>query len=417
MGVNNGASALVRQTGEIIEQMPGGMKLVDAVELLVAWGRANSVWPLVYATSCCAIEMMSTIAARHDLARFGYEVMRASVRQADMIILAGTINEKMAKNLVTLYEQMPAPKYIIAMGSCAISGGPFYYDSYAVVKGGDRLVPVDVYIPGCPPRPEALIQGIMQLQEKIKKEGRRNPWKVGGTLQVPFENLFVKAQEEWAVQEKQRDEELRKAREQYQKENPKSTAAKPARLKKETFPSPDRKKQTAKGLSNWTLLQMLQEKFPALTVSGHPDISPKAVAELGPEYILDLVIPAEQYRAFAEYVKNEARLSLDMLVQVTCVDWKEHFEVVVQLLSTRDGHKLFFRSQVAKNPENGDGELETISDLYRGAEWHEREIYDLFGVHFRNHPDLRRIFLENDFPGYPLRKDFEDPTRVVKRPY
>ncbi len=416
MGVNSGASVLVRQAGELIERAPGGIKLVDAVELLVAWGRANSVWPLVYATSCCAIEMMSTIAARHDLARFGYEVMRASVRQADMIILAGTINEKMAKNLVTLYEQMPAPKYIIAMGSCAISGGPFYYDSYAVIKGGDRLVPVDVYIPGCPPRPEALIQGILQLQEKIKKEGRRNPWKVRETLKVPFEDIFSKAQAEWAAQEKRKDEELREAREQFKRDNPASSAPKSARVKKEEFPVVPRRKPAAQGISNWTLLQMIQEKFPAIEVYSHPGITPKQVAELGPDYILDLIVQPEQYREFAEYVKNKQSLGLDMLIQLTCVDWKEHFDIVVQMLSCRDGHKLFFRSRAAKNVD-GDAEVETISDLYLGAEWHEREVYDFFGVRFRNNLDLRRIFLEKDFPGYPMRKDYDDPTRVVKRPY
>ncbi|MCW5205848.1 NADH-quinone oxidoreductase subunit NuoB, partial [Desulfobulbus sp. F5] len=417
MGMNSGASVLVRQSGELIDKLPGGIKLVDAVELLVAWGRANSVWPLVYATSCCAIEMMSTIAARHDLARFGYEVMRASVRQADMIILAGTINEKMAKNLVTLYEQMPAPKYIIAMGSCAISGGPFYYDSYSVVKGGDRLVPVDVYIPGCPPRPEALIQGILQLQEKIKKEGRRNPWKVRETLQVPFEDIFSKAQVEWAAQEKRKDEELREAREQFKRDKPANAAPKPARVKKEEFPVAPRRKPAAQGISNWTLLQLIHEKFPAVEVYGHPGVSPKQVAELGSDYILDLVVPPEQYREFAEYVKNEQSLGLDMLIQLTCVDWKDSFDIVVQMLSCRDGHKLFLRSRAEKNPATGDAEIASISDLYLGAEWHEREVYDLFGVRFRNNADLRRIFLDKDFPGYPLRKDFDDPTRVVKRPY
>jgi NADH-quinone oxidoreductase B subunit len=418
MGVSSsGASVLVRQTGELIEKLPGGMKLVDAVEMLVAWGRANSVWPLVYATSCCAIEMMSTIAARHDLARFGYEVMRASVRQADMIILAGTINEKMAKNLVTLYEQMPAPKYIIAMGSCAISGGPFYYDSYAVVKGGDRLVPVDVYIPGCPPRPEALIQGIMQLQEKIKQEGRRRPWKVRDTLKVPFEDIFSKAQAEWVEQEKRKDEELREAREQFKRNNLASSAPKSARQKKEEFPALSRQKPATQGISNWTLLQIIQEKFPTVEVYGHPGITPKEVAELGPDYILDLVVPPKQYRNFAEYVQQNQTVGLDLLIQLTCIDWKDYFDVVVQLLSCHDGHKLFFRSRAEKDPTTGDAEMETISDLYRGAEWHEREVYDFFGVRFQNHPDMRRIFLENDFPGYPLRKDYDDPSRVLKRPY
>ena len=150
---------------------------------------------------------------------------------------------------------------------------------------------------------------------------------------------------------------------------------------------------------------------------GHPGISPKGVAELGLDYTLDLVVPPEQYREFAEYLRNEPSLGLDMLLQLTCVDWQEYFDVVVQLLSVRDGHKLFFRSRADKDPVSGDAEIATLSDLYRSAEWHEREVYDMFGVRFSNNPDMRRIFLENEFSGYPMRKDYDDPTRVVKRPY
>ena len=151
--------------------------------MLVAWGRANSLWPLLYGTSCCAIEMMCTGAARHDWARFGVEVARATPRQADLIVLAGTIVEKMGKRLITLYEQMPGPKYVIAMGSCAISGGPFKCkNNYNVVEGADQFLEVDVYIPGCPPRPEALLEGIMTLSEKLSGNRRwpvRQPQNIG----------------------------------------------------------------------------------------------------------------------------------------------------------------------------------------------------------------------------------------------
>src|SRR5271169_1528663 len=136
------------------------------LEELYNWGRRSSVWPLTFGLACCAIEMIATTMARYDLARFGAEIFRPSPRQADLMIVSGTVTKKMAPQVVRLYNQMPEPKYVIAMGACAISGGPFK-DGYNVLKGIDRYIPVDVHIPGCPPRPEALIHAIMTLQQKI----------------------------------------------------------------------------------------------------------------------------------------------------------------------------------------------------------------------------------------------------------
>src|SRR6202451_2618937 len=142
------------------------------LEELYNWGRKNSVWPLTFGLACCAIEMIATTMARYDLARFGAEVFRPSPRQADLMIVSGTVTKKMAPQVVRLYNQMPEPKYVIAMGACAISGGPFR-DGYNVLKGIDRYIPVDVHIPGCPPRPEALIHAFMTLQKKIEEQALR----------------------------------------------------------------------------------------------------------------------------------------------------------------------------------------------------------------------------------------------------
>ncbi len=140
---------------------------LTSLEELARWGRSRSVWPLNFGLACCAIEMIASTMARFDIARFGSEVFRPSPRQADLLIVSGTVTKKMAPVVVRLWNQMPEPKYCIAMGACAISGGPFK-QGYNVLKGIDRFIPVDVYIPGCPPRPEALLNGLIQLQEKIK---------------------------------------------------------------------------------------------------------------------------------------------------------------------------------------------------------------------------------------------------------
>ncbi len=157
------------ETLEMLKEL-GGNVFLSTIDDVINWGRRNSLWPLTFATSCCGIEMMAAGAPRHDFARFGMEVYRASPRQADLIVIAGTINNKMAPVLKLLYEQMSEPKYVLAMGACAVSGGPFFLNSYCVVKGADNIIPVDVYVPGCPPRPEALLYGMLQLHRKINTE-------------------------------------------------------------------------------------------------------------------------------------------------------------------------------------------------------------------------------------------------------
>ena len=151
-----------------VNKVPGGGIVITGVDYALNWARASSVCPMTFGLACCAIEMMATGASHYDFDRFGSGVFSPSPRQSDLMIVAGTVTYKMAERVKLLYEQMPTPKYVIAMGSCAISGGVF--ETYSVVQGVDTIIPVDVYVPGCPPRPEALLYGLMKIQEKIKKE-------------------------------------------------------------------------------------------------------------------------------------------------------------------------------------------------------------------------------------------------------
>jgi len=159
----------IKKLPVFFEKFPGGGILATTLDGALNYPRACSMWYLLFGLACCAVELMCTGASRYDFDRFGM-IFRASPRQADLMIVAGTLTKKMAPRVKRLYDQMPEPKYVIAMGGCTISGGPFYYDSYSVCKGIDHIIPVDVYIPGCPPRPESLLEGCIKLQEKIKKQ-------------------------------------------------------------------------------------------------------------------------------------------------------------------------------------------------------------------------------------------------------
>lgn len=157
-----------------VDDMSRSFALTTRLDSLIAWGQKNALWPLPYGTACCGIELMSVMGPRYDLARFGAEVVRFSPRQADLLLVAGTITEKMAPILVRIYRQMLEPKYVLSMGACASSGG--FYRAYHVLQGCDKVIPVDVYVPGCPPTPEAVLDGVMLLQKMIA-EGHPRPWR------------------------------------------------------------------------------------------------------------------------------------------------------------------------------------------------------------------------------------------------
>ena len=296
---------------KILDPVPGGKTIVNMVDYVVNWARANSLWPLTYGTSCCAIEMMSSSMARYDIARFGSEVFRDSPRQADLFIIAGTITERMAPAIQMLWEQIPGPKYSIAMGACTISGGPFRYDNYAVVRGAEQVIPVDVFIPGCPPRPEALFHGLLKLREKIMKESSRNVWKEGALSESEERNRYKEAALAWAELEKIKDEEMALAREQFKTNPPENYVPyKAVRVQKETFPEIERVNIQAQGKS-------VEELF-KIAETYESDI--KIFDESSD--ILDIVVSKEKYFHLANSLKNDENIKLDYLIDITAVDRK-----------------------------------------------------------------------------------------------
>lgn len=407
---------------KILDPIPGGKYVVNAIDYVVNWARANSIWPLTYGTSCCAIEMMSSSMARYDISRFGSEVFRASPRQADLFIIAGTVTRRMAPALQMLYEQMPGPKYVLAMGACTISGGPFKYDNYAVVRGAENLIPVDVFVPGCPPRPEALFHGLLTLREKILKETCRDPWHEGDIKDTANYDRYREAAKAWAELEKIKDEEMAEARAKFKEENPDyKSAFKPVRVVKEVFPEVTREHELSlaekfnKGLNHADMLAKIQEKFPSATIEGELENIPA-------DSPLEIRLNKEDYRAAVEFAKADPALKMDYLIDVTAIDYPDRFELVAMLRSLVKGHKVFFctplpKAEVAEEKKATSllANVPSISDLYATAELKEREVYDMFGIKFEGHQDLRRIFLDPKFEGYPLRKDFTNPN-MMKRP-
>ena len=410
---------------KVLDPIPGGKYVVNAIDYVVNWARANSIWPLTYGTSCCAIEMMSSSMARYDIARFGSEVFRASPRQADLFILAGTITRRMAPAIQMLWEQIPGPKYAIAMGACTISGGPFIYDNYAVVRGAQNLIPVDVFVPGCPPRPEALFHGLLTLREKILKETCRNPWHEGQPKDVSTMDRYREAAKTWAALEEMKDEEMAEARAKFKEEHPDyKSSFKPIRVKKEDFPEVERKPFRRVGLTQLELYQKLHDKFPDITFHTHSEDPVETVLANAPaDRPLEVMVEPKDYVSVVEFVKNDPELKMDFLIDVTAIDYDDHFDLVAQFRSLEIGHKIFLCVQLKKDfsipeekrPTSLLASVPTISHLYPAAEVKEREVYDMFGINFEGHPDQRRIFLDKDFVGYPLRKDFTHPE-MIRRP-
>ncbi|MDH4332745.1 MAG: NADH-quinone oxidoreductase subunit C [Desulfobulbaceae bacterium] len=253
----------------------------------------------------------------------------------------------------------------------------------------------------------------MQLQEKIRTEGRRNPWKIGTLNQTPFGDPLSEAKKVWADLEKSRTAPS-PAISDADSGNIATDRPKPIkRPATEQFPEVARNPLSASRLDNETIFACILENFPETTLTRQSEHTVEQVRALGPEYLLDLTVPLHRYVEMVAFLKNSALLDMNFLLHVTAVDRLDRFEVLAHLLSADRGHNILVRCALDRQYP----EIPSLSPLFAGAIWHEREVFDLFGIRFSNHPDLRRLFLEDNFPGHPLRKDFDDPSRVVRRPY
>ena len=302
--------------------------LLTTVDKMVNWARRSSIWPVTFGLACCAIEMMAMSASRYDIARFGAEVFRGSPRQSDLMIVAGRLSRKMAPVLRRIYDQMPEPKYVISMGACASVGGVF--DNYAIVQGVDQVVPVDVFVPGCPPRPESLIYGIVQLQKKIDRS------KVVRVMDADGDHRGAVA---------------RGAR----------------RPGSSPWRRPTACRRSTSRASSWSR--------PAARCATRRSCGSRSSP---------ICCRWTTCRA------NRASKSCTCWRVSGCLD-----------SATR-------RSGCASRSAcpGSDAVVPSVSSVWPAANWSEREAYDLFGIHFTDHPDLRRILMPDDWEGFPLRKDY-----------
>ena len=373
-------------------------RLFNNADILINWSRKYSLWPMFFGLSCCFVEEAAAFTARYDMARFGAEVLRASPRQADLLIVAGTVFKKIAPVVLRLYEQMAEPKWVISMGSCSNCGG--MYDAYSVVQGVDQILPVDVYIPGCPPRPEAVLSGLVELQKKIETEKpTRSILGLKGGSQGSQDPVLVDGQT------KSRDP-----------RGPgmegtaiRGTSALPPKFKESRsnlmwVPSA---RQIVISDSDQALARSLQQRF-ADDVQLSPAASDMPTLEVAEHRIKDVL----------RFLKSEATPRYQRLDDLTAIDESARqdrvddtdFTLVYHLLSFEPAGRLRL-----KVPLHGRQPIiQSVTDIWPSANWYEREVFDLFGVQFDGHPNLQRLIMPYDWQGHPLRKTY--PGRATEMP-
>ncbi len=405
-------------------------KLLGMVDTVYNWGRRSSLWPLGFGLACCAIEMICTASSRFDIARFGAEVFRGSPRQADVMIVSGTVTKTMMPMIARLYDQMPEPKYVISMGACATGGGPFK-EGYNVVSGIDKFLPVDVYIPGCPPTPQALLNGLIMLQKKID----------GEKLDIPL--IGRKGTSSWYASEVERDipipvlgpdlidlrlveviaertaQGLVEAREANLPKPPKIPAPQPESATPEPAAEPEPGAKPAKGVKKVkraeakpTLVWLGNEGLGELAgrINGKLGAGVVAIVQAG------LLVEPQNLVAVCLYLRDENPIKYDYLASLQSVHYEDCIEVNYQLDSTsKPGTVITVR--VRTSEVDGEGEVPSVISVWKGADFQEREVYDMMGIRFTGHPELKRILMWDGYAYWPLRKDYlepyyEGPTKV-----